>query len=669
MKGKLLLVLLLMAGIGVSAQWTNSTATNNLICGNSPTTAKINNVAASDGNGGMFLAWIDFRDSASKSIYVQRILTDGTVKFTSEVLVTDVTGDSISSKSNLVIVADSAGGAILVWQDFRHVVPGNSNIEVYGQRVDANGKLLWAKDGVRLSVADNKVSNKLGATPLLLSSTEMLVVFGDNRAGTSDLYAQKINIANGATLWPADISLHGSQTGSQTSPVLLPDGSKGAFVVWQDPRQGNTNADIYAQRISNSGAILWATAGAPVCSAVNQQLTPQIIADGTGGIIVTWSDQRAAVADGNIYAQRLNSSGAAQWATDGVLVCNFTGNQSNPYIVKGGTGGYIIVWSDQRKGVSDRNIFAQSIDNNGTPQWTTAVVGGVPVCQATGLQPQSAVTTGIKVLADSSNGAYIIWDDSRLTSTNTDIYAQRLTSTGTVATGWAADGNVVCNATGNQQTPNALLVEANNVIVAWKDTRNGGSEIYASKLLPAGGLLLPVSFVGITAVSVNNTVSVKWQTANEVNVNSYIVEKSSDGLSFIAIGKVKAIGSGFYSFTDNNLYIGANFYRVQSIGNSTDAQYSSVAKALVATSLKVAVTAYPNPVANHLTVSFTNCPKGVYNISIIGVDGKAYKQQVVVEGMAAQKAIATNNLSAGTYLLKVFSADGKILSSTFVIKQ
>ena len=668
MTKQLLLTLFVLSILGTQAQWKNRTATNNLVCGTSPTTGKFGNVSTTDGAGGMIIAWIDSRDSASKSIYAQRILSDGTLKFTQEVLISNATGDSSSYKANLVIVSDSAGGAILAWQDARNTTATNLNTDVYGQRIDGNGNVLWAKDGVRLSLVGNSQSNKISALPVLVNKNEFIFIFGDNRNGTSDLFAQKVSVKDGSLLWASDVSLHGSQPGVQTVPVALSDGKGGAFVVWQDPRQANTNADIYGQYIDNTGKLYWGTSGLGICTAKNQQLTPRIVSDGEGGIVVTWSDQRAAVADGNIYAQRVSAAGLPIWTADGLLVCDFTGNQSVPNIIKGGNG-YIIEWTDARKGSNDKNIFAQSIDTNGITKWTTATAGGVPVCQATGNQPYNNNASGIKLEPDGKKGAYVIWDDSRNTSSNVDIYGQHIDSLGVLVTGWAADGNAICNALNSQQTPCTELDESFNVIVAWRDSRDSLNAIYASKLSPNGSLVLPLHFISANAGLINNSVHISWKTTQESLSTNYEIEYSADGVSFTVISTTKATGSNSYSYVNNSPATGSNYYRIHATDKLGYSVYSSVVKVVVGQNAKLNIVAYPNPVLNSLSLSFNNFSKANYTISLLSINGRPVKQLKVNLDGTSNMQLETFGLAEGTYILRVTDSTGSVLLSKLIIKQ
>ena len=98
------------------------------------------------------------------------------------------------------------------------------------------------------------------------------------------------------------------------STVILTNTSTSNFLpVWN-----NKNQDSMIS--TNDAVIMWANNGEVISNASNDQLYPEICSDGQGGAIITWKDERNS-ADGDIYAQRVNSSGHAQWTADGVPIC------------------------------------------------------------------------------------------------------------------------------------------------------------------------------------------------------------------------------------------------------------------------------------------------------------------------------------------------------------
>jgi hypothetical protein len=105
-----------------------------------------------------------------------------------------------------------------------------------------------------------------------------------------------------------------------------------------------------------------------VCNAPAPQSNSVSVSDGAGGAIVAWADSRNP-APADIYVQRLDASGTAQWAPNGVAVCAVAPNdQSNPAIVSDGAGGAIVVWQDARVG-GVYDIYAQRVNAAGVTQW------------------------------------------------------------------------------------------------------------------------------------------------------------------------------------------------------------------------------------------------------------------------------------------------------------
>jgi len=69
-----------------------------------------------------------------------------------------------------------------------------------------------------------------------------------------------------------------------------------------------------------------------------------------------------------------------------------------------------------------------------------------------------------KLSSDGANGAIITWYDFRNGSTNTDIYSQRIDSSGIIQ--WTSSGVPICAATGNQQKAAIISDGGDGAIIA-----------------------------------------------------------------------------------------------------------------------------------------------------------------------------------------------------------
>jgi len=290
--------------------------------------------------------------------------------------------------------------------------------------VNSSGVPQWAADGVPVCLASS-----LQQSPTIVAdgANGAIICWMDYRAGL-DIYAQRLD-GSGSRQWSIP-DLNGvpvcTASGDQVSPVMIPDGAggtNGAIIAWEDHR---SSTHIYAQHITSGGInAQWGGNANGVALGLTQEGQPAIASDGAGGAIVTWSDLRNEPTYGDIYARRVNSSGVPQWAADGVPVCLASSLQQSPTIVADGANGAIISWMDYRGGL---DIYSQRLNASGTRLWTTNPdANGVALSTATGEQRNPVI------IGDGSGGVIVALQDGRNGAGNNDIYAQRVTSSGSIA--------------------------------------------------------------------------------------------------------------------------------------------------------------------------------------------------------------------------------------------
>jgi hypothetical protein len=359
-----------------------------------------------------------------------------------------------------VIVPDATTGAIIAWYDTRNGV----DTDIYAQRINASGVALWAANGVALSTA---IANQLFCDATSDGAGGAIVVWEDHRVsgGVGDIYAQRVN-ASGVPQWLANGLGVCTAGGDQLDPHVVTDGAGGAILVWRDLR-APANVDVYAQRVNAAGVAQWAANGVPVCGALGDQYFARLVADGSNGAIVGWQDDRNGP-DSDIYAQRVNGSGVPQWALDGVRVCNAANSQYFDSLVLDGAGGAILTWDDGRNGI-DSDIYAQRVGAAGTIQWQ---LDGVAISAAASYQSNSLIT------GDGAGGAVIAWRDTR-SLTGTDLYAQRVNAFGLVQ--WTSDGARI-TVPPAQPSVGSIVWDGSAAIVASFDYRGGPGDIYAQRV-------------------------------------------------------------------------------------------------------------------------------------------------------------------------------------------
>ena len=323
----------------------------------------------SDGAGGAIVAWTDNRnnDNQQVDVYVRRIASGGAPQWTSDGV---AIGTSVNAQTSPKLISDGLGGAIIVWEDNR---TDGTTRDIYAQRVNSAGVVQWPANGVALVTASGDQEDIAITAD---GAGGAIVAWQDHRVTESDIYAQRIN-SSGVTQWNVDGVAACAAVGLQLDAQIVPAGNGNVIVTWIDARI-STDANVYAQRLNSSGGALWTPNGNPVCSATGAQALSRPVADGAGGVVVTWSDNR----DGNldIYAQRVGAGGAVQWTANGVALCTAPNTQTTPVIVADGFGGAIVAWSDSRNGLAD--IYANRVSAG----------GGVPT--SVGKTPAMLLTAG-----------------------------------------------------------------------------------------------------------------------------------------------------------------------------------------------------------------------------------------------------------------------------------
>jgi hypothetical protein len=381
---------------------------------------------------------------------------------------------AIWSQTHPSIISDGEGGSFIVWQDSRNA----GNIDIYAQHVTGGGLPVWVEDGAPVCTATGQQSEASVTTD---GEGGIIVAWQDYRLGNSDIFAQRIS-ALGQPIWSPGGMVVCDTTGAQTDPRLVPDGTGGVFLVWEDQRSGDY--DVYAQRLDSAGMEVWTANGVAVSAESYDQNDPWMVSDGQSGVFVCWQDDRSGSDD--IYAQRLSASGVMHWPSTGVVVCDKSFGQNDPRSVSDGANGVIITWRDSRNG--DTDIYAQRLDAYGSSLWTN---GGEPVCEDPNYQYYQEITT------DGEHGAIICWQDHRVV--DSDIYAQRVTAAGNML--WTDGGVAVCSAGEAQQYPEIASDGAGGAVVTWRDERLLGTDVYAQRVSGSGSALWGADGVAVSTAA------------------------------------------------------------------------------------------------------------------------------------------------------------------------
>lgn len=178
---------------------------------------------------------------------------------------------------------------------------------------------------------------------------------------------------------------------------------------------------------------------------------------------------------------------------------------------------------------------------------------------------------------------------------------------------------------------------------------------------------LPVTLINFSAQRQASHILLKWSTASEQNSRSFTVERSNSSIanSWIPVGSLTAAGistsTRLYSLIDNNVNIGANYYRLRSTDLDGHYSISNVKAVWFDESQAVQVKIFPNPVSQNLVI--TGVKQGSI-IFLLDMAGKSLLEQQATGNGTDQLEIS--RLESAIYLLKIISTEGNTITIKFI---
>ncbi len=565
-----------------------------------------------------------------------------------------------SAQGGLVIVSDGAGGAIVAWQD------GDDYVRV--QHAQASGAVdpAWPPGG-RVVCPTLAWPDYGQCCPTIASDGAGGAILAWDYLGVRAQHVLASGVVDPA--WPAyGCELDTVDIYDRGAPQIVADGAGGGIVTWHEDRN-NKGDDIWAQHVLASGVAdpAWPPNGRALCTAPYDQINPKITSDGAGGAIVTWRDSRGR-ASYDIYAQHVLASGVTDpaWPVDGRAMCTAANAQFDPTIVGDGAGGAIVTWWDGRNS-ANFDIYAQHVPSNGAldPAWPA---DGRALCTAPNLQAMPAI------VSDAAGGAIVTWQDNR-SGTYSDIYAQHVLRTGVVDPVWPADGRAVCTAPNNQTVPQIVSDGEGGAIVAWQDYRNGTSaDIYAQRVLANGQLggdvPTPTLVSLVTADVRDGVVRLRWYVSLDEPVTLTVYRSTVAGV-WQALGTVTPDGSGYVRYEDARVTAGARYgYRLGLRPASGPERYAGEAWVDVPPASADLALRVPSPVVGgEVTASF-GAPAGrSVRVSLLDLAGRVVAARLVPGGSGRQSVdlARSSDLAPGVYLVRL-DLDRPVVARVAVIR-
>jgi hypothetical protein len=406
-------------------------------------------VAIADGNGGVFIGWVDYRFDAQGDIFIQHLDSDGNLLLDENgIALAQVEGKQIT----INMCTDSLGGVFVTWQDKR----GGVDEDIYGTHISANHEIVAQGTGLAIAVEGG---NQNAKTIEYAGNNQAFIAWADYREGeNANIYGQRLNMDMTTVFAENGIPIANTNE-QETKPRATFVNGETSFVTW---KRGDTDSKVFYQFVNENGLVF--SEEKAISDDETLQAKPRVKRNSNGEIFIKWTDYRDDTEDGDQYFQKVDTNGDRVWGngvridpdssrdfsarfgadeigglnvawergtfpdieivfrhinTDGTFsndpfnVSNADGYQFSPNLVGSNGGEFYIIYADQGSGSIDLKV--QKVDDE-IPVWEN---GGITAM--VGLDGDVKYTNSFR---EGENDFFLTWEDNR---SSKRIYGTRIT--------------------------------------------------------------------------------------------------------------------------------------------------------------------------------------------------------------------------------------------------
>ena len=398
-----------------------------------------------------------------------------------------------------------------------------------------------------------------------------------------------------------------------------------------------------------------------------------------GEVYVAWAGPVGIVFDksldgGQTWGQDIFVSdmpGGWDFEVSGIYRCNglpitMCDISNSPY-----RGNVYVVWSDQRNGATDTDIFMARSTNGGNT-WTSPI----KVNNDNTTRHQFFVWSTI----DPSTGHlwFVFYDRRNTTGAATDVFVAKSTDGGTTFDNFKISESSFTPTSGvffGDYTNIAAL--DGKIYPIWMRLQSSLS-VWVSII--EDSITIPVELNNFAANAEDGKVFLSWQTSSELNNLGFYIERrdmnqAEEESEWIEIGFVEGRGNSternFYQFEDRLFYDGTYHFRLKQVDYDGAVNYSNELEVNLFTVKEFALSQnYPNPFNPTTTISF-QMPEASY-ISLKVFDAIGTEVETIAEGKYPAGVHEVNfnaeKLSSGLYLYRIISGSTELTRKMMLIK-
>jgi len=583
---------------------------------------------ASDGHGGVYVAWQDWRNRTAANLYAQHFDSRGQMLWQKSARpVSQQAGDEAIPQA----LADGAGGMLVAWMDFRNPLPG-----VYLQHFTGSGVILpgWVPDGIPLAAGTQQGDFSTvadGAGGVLVATREM-------RDGVQGVYAYRVG-GDGVPPpgWPASgLALTADPTVNYDAPSIASDGAGGALIAWslRGPFCGATCEPAHALEIAHvrDGVVVWSVADS------SASLAPSLASDGGGGALAL-----SPTLDASFDGTHVRDDGSVEWSQP--LLSGPSAGLTRA-IVPDRAGGAYVAWEDSRNDGSD--LYALHITGDGSlaAGWPA---DGLPLCTISGRQTNPVLFVTVQ------GYLFAVWEDVRYV--DKDLFCTLLRGDGSfgppINQAWTPGGNIFAHYPGDQGQVAMADDGAAGVFIVWQDMRSGRDQVFVQHVTLDFATAASVSLV--TSEATPDEVRLRWRIVGADG--GVAVERRGPREDWTTLATSAPDGLGDVTFVDRSVVPGAAYdYRLEwseaGVAHTGGDVHVDVP---VAAGFSLSAPR-PNPAAGAFSVAFSLAGGAAARLEVLDVAGRrVWSRDVTSAGPGAHVEAFSGAPAwpAGVYLVRL----------------
>jgi uncharacterized delta-60 repeat protein len=236
-----------------------------------------------------------------------------------------------------------------------------------------------------------------------------------------------------------------------------------------------------------------------------------------------------------------------------------------------------------------------------------------------------------------------------------DFALLRYNPNGTLDSTFGKGGIILTDFSGNEDVSFSSAIQTDGKIVLAGISRDSAKSSTYAALARYSMIVMPLKLLSFTAIKEGKNNVLQWQTAQEINLDRFEIERSSNGRDYSSIGKVNS-GLSNYTFTDNTALSGVNYYRIKMIDKDGKFEYSLVRTLINSGSFYVSI--YPLPAKGRLNMQIESSKTGKATILVTDISGKTLiTNSVTLAAGVNNTFIGVQSLSKGAYFLKIITSE------------